>query len=216
MMKTVMVMVFLAVALGVFAQEGVIKNLSGTVELKPAGASAFTLAKQGDAVARDTIVSTGFKSTAVITVGGTTLTVRPLTRLSLEEISVSQGTEKLDVNLQAGRVRAEVRPPAGTRADMSVRTSGATASVRGTEFEMDTSTLTVTTGTVAYSGAGGGIMLVSSGGTSLVDPLTRRVLDPIEAASAALLPPPPIGTAEQFIQTGGGPRKVEFSLELTF
>ena len=76
-----------------FAQSGgVIKELSGTVELKPAGQADYTAAKAGDAVARDTVVSTGFKSSALITVGSTTLTVRPLTRLSLAEISASAGT----------------------------------------------------------------------------------------------------------------------------
>ena len=54
---------------GMFAQQaGEITELSGTVELKAAGQADFVPAKIGDRVTRDTIVSTGFRSTALIIV----------------------------------------------------------------------------------------------------------------------------------------------------
>jgi hypothetical protein len=217
MMKKQMILtaLFFSAALGLFAQQGILKEISGTVELKPAGASAFVIAKKGDTIAPNTIVSTGFKSTAVITVGSTTLTVRPVTRLSLAEISQSQGMESLNVNLQTGRVRAEVKPPVGTRADMTVRSPSATASVRGTEFEFDTTTLRVIEGTVAYSGNSGTVMLVSAGGTSQIDPVSRQAADPIETSAAALLPPPPAGASEQSTRPGSL-NTVEFTIELSF
>jgi hypothetical protein len=194
MKKLFIMIMFCGTVCGVFSQQGIIKDLVGTVELKPAGSSAFVIAKAGDRVAQDTVISTSFKSMATITVGSTTLTVRPLTRLSLTEIQQSQGTEQLNVALQAGRVRVEVRPPVGTRADTRVHSPSATASVRGTEFEFDTYTVTVINGTVAYSGNDGRVVLVSAGGTSRVDPVTGRAADPVETSAAGLKPPSPTGT----------------------
>ena len=95
----------------IFAQQGVIKNVSGTVELKSSGSSSFVPANSGDLVKEDTVISTGFKSNALIEVGSTLIAVRPLTRLSLAEIRSGSGTETLSVNLQAGRVRVDLKPP---------------------------------------------------------------------------------------------------------
>jgi hypothetical protein len=199
--QTFLVMMILTAGL-VFAQQGIVKDMIGTVELKPAGASAFVPAKPGDRVAPNTIISTGFKSIAVISVGSTTLSVQALTRLSLAEISQTQGKEELNVNLQAGRVRVEVRPPVGTRADTSVRTPSATASVRGTVFEIDTMWLFVNKGIVAYWGNDGRIILISAGGTSRIDPVTGRPVDPIETNAANLLPPAPAGTDQLILPAG--------------
>ena len=57
MKKTILAVLFLAAALSVFAQSGVIKQVTGSVELKNAGAAGFTAAKAGDAVAQDTIIN---------------------------------------------------------------------------------------------------------------------------------------------------------------
>ena len=184
-------------ALQIFAQNGVIKEMSGTVEIKRAGAAAFVAARVGDTIAKDTIVSTGFKSSALITVGSAVLTVRPLTRLSLAEISASAGTETINVSLQTGRVRVDVNPPAGTKSDTSVRGPSATASVRGTSFEFDTHTITVLEGTVAFQGTTGGPMMVSAGGTSEVT-ASGRAADPITTSAAELMPPPYAGSDTGF------------------
>ena len=177
----------------VFGQNGVIKELAGTVELKRAGQAAFVPARAGDTVARDTIVSTGFKSTALISIGSTVITVRPLTRLSLAEISSSAGSETINVNLQTGRVRVDVDPPAGTRANATVHGPSATASVRGTSFEFDTREVRVLKGVVAFNGRKGGVMLVSAGSSSKTSE-TNKATDPIVTTAAELLPPSPVGS----------------------
>jgi hypothetical protein len=218
MKKLLVLMFFFTTALAVFAQQqGVIRTLTGTVELKPAGAAAFVPAKAGDRVAMNTLISTGFKSTAIVVVGSTTLTVRALTRLTLTEISQSQEIERLDMNLQTGRVRVEVRPPVGTRANTTVRSPTATASVRGTEFEIDTYTLTVLDGTVAYSGKDGRVMLVRSGDTSHTYSVNGSAADPIETEAASLLPPAPVGTDESDSpRNEGGAGGVELSFVFEF
>jgi hypothetical protein len=200
MKRNTLAVLILFCAAQIFAQTGVITDLTGTVELKLAGQANFVPAKSGDAVAKDTVVSTGFKSTALIKVGNTVLTVRPLTRLTLADISASAGTETINVNLQTGRVRVDVNPPAGTRASTTVRSPVATASVRGTSFEFDTRNLTVLTGTVAFRGNQGGVVLVSADSTSEVS--NGKAADPIEIYTAGLLPPPVAGSDSGF-HSGG-------------
>ena len=192
MKRILIITLLLFCAVQVFAQNGVIKDLTGTVEIKRAGQTAFVAAKAGDQVARDTIISTGFKSTALITVGSTVLTVRPLTRLTLSEISASAGTETVNVNLQTGRVRVDVDPPAGTRTNTTVHGPTATASVRGTSFEFDTEVLTVIAGTVIFQGTAGQPVQVSAGSSSEVT-VTGQTADPLAASTAELQPPPMAG-----------------------
>jgi hypothetical protein len=175
-----------------FAQNGVIKEITGTVELKPAGTDVFVPAADGAQVKADTIISTGFKSTAIVEVGSAVIAVRPLTRLTLTEISASQGTETINVNLQAGRVRVDVKPPAGTKASFSVSSPSATASVRGTRFDFDTRNLRVLEGTVAFKGRKGFTVLVGENSLSEIG-----TDDTAKAAqndnNAALAPPSPPG-----------------------
>jgi len=152
----------------VFAQTAVIKELTGTVELKPSGAVDFVPASVGAEVAQNTIISTGFKSTALVQAGSAVIAVRPLTRLTLTEIQASQGTETLNMNLQSGRVRVDLNPPAGSKASLGISSPTATASVRGTSFDFDTRNLRVHSGTVAFTGKWGYQVSVQEGHTSVV------------------------------------------------
>jgi len=182
-------------ALHAFAQSGVIREMSGDVELRHAGAAAFVPAAVGSAIAPDTIVSTGFRSSAVIDVGSSALTVRPLTRLSLADIRAAAGSETVSVNLQAGRVRVDVRPPAGTAASFTVQGPSATASVRGTSFEFDARSVSVLEGSVSFQGLSGAPVLVQAGGESAVGP-EGRAAAPALAAFQALSPPAPVGAGD--------------------
>nr|AGS54160.1 hypothetical protein [uncultured bacterium contig00051] len=174
-------------------QTGVIREMTGEVGLKAAGSSDFVPAQAGSHVAQDTVVSTGFKSTAIIVVGNTTLTVRPLTRLTLAEISSAAGTENLNVNLQTGRVRVDVKPPAGTRANATVQSPSATASVRGTSFEMDTFSVRVFEGSVGFSGTDGLASPIAAGKASEVNTAGQSVAQSI-VAETSLAPYSPFGT----------------------
>lgn len=195
--------VFLMVmGLGVFAQSGVIRELSGTVEVKSPGASDYVPAKAGDSLSQDTMISTGFRSTALLEIGNALITVRPLTRLTLMEISSSAGTETLNVGLQAGRVRVDVSPPAGTKASMSVTSPIATASVRGTSFDLDTRNLYVRRGAVNFAGKQGLATRVSAGSSSRVES-SGRTTYPADSKNAGLLPPSPSGGSSAGRATSG-------------
>jgi hypothetical protein len=200
-MKKTMAAFLLAAGLGLIApnaaaQNGTIRELSGTVELKLPGAAVYVPAKSGDTVSQETVISTGFKSTASVEVGSTVITVRPLTRLTLTEIRASSGAETLNVNLQAGRVRVDVNPPAGTRASMAVTSPNATASVRGTSFEFDTRNLYVRHGTVSFKGNRGKLMLINAGSSSWTE-TNGKAADPLETKTWDLLPRAPVGTGQR-------------------
>ena len=173
---TIVVGLLLLVVSGVFAQEAIIRELLGTVELKPAGSAVWERAVQGQSVAVDTVVSTGFKSNALIGIGTSIINVRPLTRLSIRELSTSQGIETINVGLQAGRARFDVNPPAGNRTAFTVQTPPATASVRGTIFEVGLFELWVIEGSIEYRGSSGGPVIVDAVGYSYVDERTGRAV----------------------------------------
>ena len=193
MKKLLFVTIFVLTGLYVSAQDAFIDQLTGTVEIKHPKETSFKTASKGDKLFKDTIISTSFKSYAIIKIGGTTITVRPLTSLTLAEIQKSEETETLNVNLQSGRVRVEVKPAAGTKNLTTVSSPSSTASVRGTVFEFDTNNLYVKEGTVSFVGSNGQNVYVSAGGSSQVDH-TGQVSAPRDERSANLMPPSPVGT----------------------
>ena len=206
MKKLILALFLMAATINIFAQNsgsGVIKELSGTVELKPAGAANYVPAEIGAVLRQDTTISTGFKSMALIEVGSTNLTVRPLTRLTLTEIYSGQEEEALNVNLQAGRLRVNVNPPAGTKTSMSVTTPVATASVRGTEFEITTGSIIVHEGKVDFQVKKGHLVTVGDGYTSQVG--SYGVINTPQNKDAGFTPRKPVGTdLASPGKTGGG------------
>ena len=176
----------------VFAQTGTIREMLGNFELRYAGATEFVPAVVGSEVAQDTVVSTGFRSTAIIEIGSSTLIVRPLTRLSLAEIRYAAGEENVGLNLQAGRVRVDVNPPAGTTASFTVRSATATASVRGTSFEFDVRSVTVLEGSVYFRGVSGVPVMVQAGGESVIG-VGGTAGNPAQIVFQNLSPPVPVG-----------------------
>jgi len=193
MKKIIFAVIFTSIVVfTVSGQTGVIKELTGEVEIKPAGASAFVPATAGAQIALNTIVSTGFRSTAIIAIGSSLLTVRPLTRLSLAEIQSSSNTESVNVNLQAGRVKVDVKPPAGTKTNLKVQSPSATASVRGTSFEFDTVNLDVYEGRVVFGSITGAPAIVDAGKASFVN-VDGTTADPSSVEDTSLLPQSPVG-----------------------
>jgi hypothetical protein len=194
-MKYVMCVLLVVTAGGfLYAQSAFFREVSGTVEVRAPGSPAWVKAAKGDAIGKDTIISTGFKSTASISLGNSTLTVRPLTRLSLEEIIQNQNGEQVNLYLQTGRVRAEVNPPSGGTVDFSVRSPSVTASVRGTSFDFDTENIRVEEGRVQYSLPNGRQVYVDEQERSYVDGANNRVASPFEAAREDVTPGLPPGS----------------------
>lgn len=149
-------------AVFVAAQEAVFSEINGKVEYQLAGGE-WQSAKLGDKVGKGSMVSTGFKSSAVLKVDATSISLKPITRLSLEELLKTQGGTSTQLFLLAGRVKADVPPQPGQTTDFRVNSPTATASVRGTSFEFDGVNLVVDRGVVKLgaptpriTGGGGG------------------------------------------------------------
>jgi hypothetical protein len=187
-------------AAGVTAQtpgqipEAVLLELSGRVEVKTPGSTEWVPAVAGMTIEQAALISTGFKSTALLALGNSTIVIQPLTRLSLEEIIEQQGNEQVNVYLRTGRVRAEVRPPAGGTINFTVRSPIVTASVRGTVFDFDTVNINVAEGRVEFAGPTGSLALVREGESSSVNEVSSTVSAPVEEKTAALAPALPPGT----------------------
>jgi hypothetical protein len=181
--------------LNLHAQEiAFFRETNGTVEIKASGSAVWVSATAGDRIEENTLISTGFKSTAVVVLGNSVITVRPVTRLSLDEIIRNQNSERVNLRLQTGRIRAEVNPPDRGKTDFTVRSPIATASVRGTVFEFDTENIRVDEGRVVYSLDNGRETPVSAGGTSHADETSNTVVSPFAAAEELLSPALPPGS----------------------
>jgi hypothetical protein len=183
---------------GLYAQEStgsraIIRETSGTVEIKAPGSSKWIPARQGQSIARTAVVSTGFKSTAVIALGNSVLSVQPLTRLTVEEIRETAGNERVNISLQTGRIRADVKPPAGGKTEFTVRSPSATASVRGTSFEFDGLHLRVDEGRVHVTGGDRSGTYVGVGHSVSTDIETGRTISAAETAKEELVPTLPAG-----------------------
>jgi len=216
MKQFLFITIFILTGLYISAQNAVIEYVTGTVEIKQPGENSFKRANSGDEIFKETDISTGFKSFAVIRIGSATITARPLTHLTLTEIQNLTETELINVNLKSGRVRVDVKPPAGTKASATITGPIAVASVRGTSFEFDINNLYVSEGSVSFSGNRGQNFLVRAGENSRVGQ-SGTVTNPKDEKISNLMPPSPVGTdAGTGIVSSPAVEGVDFSIGLEF
>jgi len=216
MKKLLLMSIFILTGLRVFAQNAVIEHVTGTVEIKQPGENSYKNAVSGQEIFSQTVISTSFKSFAIIKIGSATITARPLTHLSLTEIQRVAEEELINVNLRSGRVRVEVKPPAGTKASAKISAPMAVASVRGTSFEFDINNLYVIEGAVSYAGDRGQNIIVRAGETSRID-RSGTVTIPKDEKISNLMPPSPAGTGEMDTPaSGGASRNVFTSIGIVF
>jgi hypothetical protein len=148
-----LVLVFLGLVMfgaSLSAEQAVISSLSGFVETRAPGAG-WVPAQQGQVVTDGTMISTGFNSRAELNLGTATIALRPLTRLSLEDLVRQGNFVKTRLGLRIGRIHAEVKTAVGLSQDFRVVSPVSTAAVRGTGFIFDGQTLDVLHGLVAFS-----------------------------------------------------------------
>jgi hypothetical protein len=127
------------------AKQIVIKDTRGKVEVKLPG-EKWQAAKENMEITKGTIISTGFKSEAVVDLGNAFVTVKPLTRMKLEELLEREDTIQTDIFLNFGKVTAEVKSGEGIKQDFTLKSPVSTAAVRGTRIVYDTYSVTVTDG----------------------------------------------------------------------
>lgn len=152
-------------------------EVSGKVEIRPAGRSAWTPASVGMRIDSNTMISTGFGASAALRMGASTVRVDQLTRMEFEEIVEQSDSVQTRLSLNVGRVSAQVRSADERRQDFRVRSPISTAAVRGTSFTYDGERLDVEEGLVAFFnlndqqvGVGAGQSSTTTGGGAPTSP----------------------------------------------
>jgi hypothetical protein len=146
----------------------VVEETSGKVEIRLPG-SNWATARVGMEVPTGATISTGFNSEAILAIGDSVLTVDPLTRMGVEELLQSEGVVKSSLRLNVGRVSADVQTAEGLQSDFQVKSPLSTASVRGTVFSFNGTTIEVSEGVVTITNSLGQTRRIVAGNQSTTD-----------------------------------------------
>lgn len=167
---------FFVSAIALTADPAVLTSVKGTVEIKPKGKD-WGPARVNMAIPEGAMISTGFGSTAVVSTGRASITVDPLTRVALEDLGKGSGSNtSQSLALKGGSLDVKVQT-SSTGAKFNVSSPVVTASVRGTSFTFDGTSLTTTDGIVE---------MVTPTGVRRVVPAGKgiRVSAPVSASKA--------------------------------
>lgn len=135
-MKPITATLIVMVAVSSAWSQAVFTEVVGKVEVLLPGQSQWQAAQVDMRIPEKTVIATGFESRAALRLGGSTVRLRPMSRLALEELIAAEGGQRTRLELRVGRISAEVRRGENRETEFSVRTPQATASVRGTDFEV--------------------------------------------------------------------------------
>lgn len=194
-------LLLIALTAQVFAQNAVVKELTGQVQLLAPGGS-WANATVGSVISQGTVVSTGFGSTAVLDLGTSQLQVRQLTRMRLDELVRTQSTATTSLFLTVGQVRANVDNTTSLTQKFTLKSPVSTAAVRGTIFDFGPFSVTVERGVVSFSNEYGFGRDVAVGETSEWNgPYVPGSAEEFAKASSTTNPKANAGGSEG----GGGP-----------
>ena len=186
--------VFLIISLVCFmlapllAISGEVVAVKGKAEIKQGG--KWIPAKAGNKITSGLMISTGFKSELTLKIDGSIITVKPMTRLTIEEIAEKNETVSSEVYLNVGSVKADVKPASTKKVEFKVKTPVATASVRGTSGEISSDGLLIgTSGSWSYVNNGGIETRVNIGDSVIISD-TGMVTPAQNIKANAVLPQP--------------------------
>ena len=129
--------VFVVISTPIFGgTQATIKQLTGKVEIRLAD-GRWIAAERGMVIDTGALISTGIGSTAVLEVGESTLDIKPLTRMAIDELVTEGGVQTTTLSLRVGKVRADVKTTGSVSHDFKIRSPISTAAVRGTVFSFD-------------------------------------------------------------------------------
>ena len=144
-MKKFFISILLSAAFiaGTFAANATVIYAEGKVEVQ--NGSTWVPLKENDTIPKGAVISTGFKSQAVIKFQESTFTLEPLTRITVEQLAVTSKTDESKLYVSSGKVKFDIKTSQDKRASFQARSPIATASVRGTEgtFGADGSLTTI-------------------------------------------------------------------------
>lgn len=143
---------FVVYSFSAFALEGKVISTSGKVELLDGG--TWISLQEGDIIEKGAVISTGFRSSAIISIKKSEFKLGPLTRITIEDLVSSQEDDTTQLFIDSGSIDANVNPDSGKRVGFKVRSPVATASVRGTIFNLNCAgDLRVERGAIAFGRA---------------------------------------------------------------
>lgn len=164
--------VLVLAAVSAFGQENaVVRQVTGKVEMQ-AASGAWRPVKEGDRIPLGAVISTSFRSEAVLDIGTASVVVKQLTRIRLDELARRDDVLETKLHLRVGRVRAEIKSEEGLRNDFQLRSPVSTAAVRGTEFDFDGVNLKVLAGFMALANAYNQTTQVAAGEITSTDGFT--------------------------------------------
>lgn len=178
-----LIVMIAAVAALAVAQISVV-DTTGLVEVQTA--TGWEAVEAGDELARSAVIATGFRSTAILQIGSSRVTVEPLSELTIAELTTNGTSERVALSLPFGRISAEVNKESNVSAiDFQVRSPVSTAAVRGTIFDYDGVALNVLDGRVALSNAYGQWHSVAAGQESRAYRWSIASVETVAAEQAA-------------------------------
>jgi len=158
----VLVLVGTAVTAGAAELTATVATITGKVQVQKG--TDWVALKVGQTVPLGATVSTGFRSELQLKIGPSTITVKALSRLTVQSLVQNGTTASTDLYLKVGKVSAEVNKSDTVQTQkFTVKSPVATASVRGTEFNFDGVNLQVTRGIVDFIDSKGIVLSVPVG-----------------------------------------------------
>lgn len=131
-MKKLMAILSIAViaTLTATSMEATVVSAKGKAEVQK-GNSWATLSV-GNSLKKGDVIQTGFKSEVILKIKNSTVTVAPLSRITIEQLAEKNGSDDTRLFLDTGSLKSDVKKTEDRRVGFTVRSPVATASVRGT------------------------------------------------------------------------------------
>lgn len=124
-------------AASIFAADFTAQVVSVSGKAEVLNGNTWKALSNGDTLKSGDTIQTGFRSSAVLKIKGSTVNVAALTRMTVEQLSENPEKDNVRVFVKTGGVTSDVQKTSGKKVGFTVRTPVATASVRGTEFSVE-------------------------------------------------------------------------------
>lgn len=128
---SVLLMLVSSVALFAASDKAQVVSFTGKAEYQTSQDEWLPLSV-GAILDQGTVISTGFKSSVVLTVGESRFTVAALSRITISKLIENDSNYDTEMNLATGKLKMNVKSKPGKTTAFTVRSPTATASVRGT------------------------------------------------------------------------------------
>ncbi len=114
--------------------QATVVSAKGKSEVQRAG--QWVTLSEGSKLNKGDVIQTGFKSELILKIKNSTVTVSPLSRVTIEQLAEKKDNDETKLFLDTGSLKSNVKKTEDRRVGFTVRSPVATASVRGTVMEV--------------------------------------------------------------------------------